>query len=144
VQTEPSQTLCKALCFRSIRCDCCLRLCFCLILILIFCFFCVNVFLFLQAALLDTYTDSNTRERRPYEADGLVESTGRLWIQRDYMWARHSHSYVITCPTCIVVVYMSLTDHNLSITHSHAYVITNPTCIVFVSLTDYSLSKTRV
>ena len=28
-----------------------------------------------QAGILDTYTDSNTRERRPYEADGLVEAT---------------------------------------------------------------------
>jgi hypothetical protein len=34
-----------------------------------------------QAAVLDTYTDSNTRERRPYEADGLVASTSRGWVQ---------------------------------------------------------------
>jgi alpha-L-rhamnosidase len=26
----------------------------------------------LEAASLDTYTDSNTRERRPYEADGII------------------------------------------------------------------------
>jgi len=48
-----------------------------------------------QAAVLDTYTDSNTRERRPYEADGLVEATAHLWLQRDVMWVRHSHAYVI-------------------------------------------------
>ena len=52
-----------------------------------------------QAGILDTYTDSNTRERRPYEADGLVEATAHLWLQRDVMWARHSHAYVIQYPT---------------------------------------------
>jgi hypothetical protein len=52
-----------------------------------------------QAAILDTYTDSNTRERRPYEADGLVAATAHLWLQRDVMWARHSHAYVIQYPT---------------------------------------------
>ena len=46
----------------------------------------------LEAGVLDTYTDSNTRERRPYEADGLVASTARGWLQRDMMWARHSHA----------------------------------------------------
>ena len=48
-----------------------------------------------QAGMLDTYTDSNTRERRPYEADGLVEATAHLWLQRDVMWARHSHAYLL-------------------------------------------------
>ena len=52
-----------------------------------------------QAAILDTYTDSNTRERRPYEADGLVAATAHLWLQRDVMWARHSHAYAIQYPT---------------------------------------------
>ncbi len=42
----------------------------------------------LEAASLDTYTDSNTRERRPYEADGIIAATARLLIQRDYMWPR--------------------------------------------------------
>ena len=46
----------------------------------------------LEAASLDTYTDSNTRERRPYEADGIIAATGRLMIQRDFMWPRHSHA----------------------------------------------------
>lgn len=52
-----------------------------------------------QAGLLDTFTDSNTRERRPYEADGLVASTAHMWLQRDPMWSRHSISYVIQYPT---------------------------------------------
>jgi hypothetical protein len=53
----------------------------------------------LEAASLDTYTDSNTRERRPYEADGMIAATARLLIQRDYLWGRHSHAWVINNPT---------------------------------------------
>eukprot|EP00035_Acanthoeca_spectabilis_P025007 m.456410 g.456410 ORF g.456410 m.456410 type:complete len:1036 (-) comp21050_c0_seq1:25-3132(-) len=53
----------------------------------------------LEAASLDTYTDSNTRERTPYEADGIIAASGRLLIQRDYMWPRHSHAFVINNPT---------------------------------------------
>jgi len=53
----------------------------------------------LEAASLDTYTDSNTRERRPYEADGIIAATARLLIQRDYLWPRHSHAWVINDPT---------------------------------------------
>ena len=53
----------------------------------------------LHAASLDTYTDSNTRERRPYEADGIIAATGRLLVQRDVLWARHSHAWVIHDPT---------------------------------------------
>lgn len=52
----------------------------------------------LHAVSLDTYTDSNTRERRVYEADGLIAETGRL-LQRDVLFARHSHSYVFQHPT---------------------------------------------
>ena len=52
-----------------------------------------------QAASLDTYTDSNTRERRPYEADGIIAATARLLVQRDVLWARHSHAWVIQSPT---------------------------------------------
>lgn len=54
----------------------------------------------LQAAVLDTYTDSNTRERRPYEADGLIAAGARLYLQKSaVMWARHSHTYVFTHAT---------------------------------------------
>merc|ERR1711871_1541745 len=53
----------------------------------------------LEAASLDTYPDSNTRERRPYEADGIIAATARLLIQRDYLWPRHSHAWVINDPT---------------------------------------------
>lgn len=54
----------------------------------------------LQAGVLDTFTDSNTRERRPYEADGLIAATGRYMVQRNsLMWARHSYSYILEKPT---------------------------------------------
>jgi hypothetical protein len=47
----------------------------------------------LEAGVLDTYADSNTRERRPYEADGLIAGSARLMVQRNaLMWSRHSHS----------------------------------------------------
>jgi len=54
----------------------------------------------LKAAVMDTYADSNTRERRPYEADGLIAASARMLLQRSaVMWARHSHSWIITFPT---------------------------------------------
>ena len=53
----------------------------------------------LEAASMDTYTDSNTRERRPYEADGIIAATARLLVQRDVLWPRHSHAWVINDPT---------------------------------------------
>ena len=53
----------------------------------------------LQAGVLETYTDSNTRERRPYEADGLIAATSRAWLQSDPLWARHSHAFVLQNPT---------------------------------------------
>jgi hypothetical protein len=56
----------------------------------------------LEAASLDTFTDSNTRERDPYEADGIIAATSRLLIQRDFFWSRHSSAFVILNPTCPV------------------------------------------
>lgn len=53
----------------------------------------------IEAGLLDTYTDSNTRERRPYEADGLITASSRLLLQGDVSWVRHSHAYVFYKPT---------------------------------------------
>lgn len=44
-------------------------------------------------------SDSNTRERKPYEADGLVAAHSHMWLQRDPMWVRHSVSYVTQYPT---------------------------------------------
>ena len=52
-----------------------------------------------RAGLLDTFTDSNTRERRPYEADGLVAASSHLLLQRDVLFSRHSSSYVFEYPT---------------------------------------------
>jgi len=53
----------------------------------------------LQAGSLDTYSDSNTRERQPYECDGGLAATARLLVQREYMYARHSHAWTIQHPT---------------------------------------------
>jgi hypothetical protein len=53
----------------------------------------------LEAGVLDTYSDSNTRERQPYEADGIVAASARYLLQRDFLWARHSHAWVINDPT---------------------------------------------
>ena len=44
-----------------------------------------------NAGSLDTYTDSNTRERKPYEADWIIAATARLLV----LWARHSNAYVV-------------------------------------------------
>jgi hypothetical protein len=51
------------------------------------------------SAALDTYTDSNTRERTPYEADGMIAATSRILVQRDFLYARHSHAFVLQNPT---------------------------------------------
>ena len=54
----------------------------------------------LLRGVLDTYTDSNARERRPYEADGLVTAGNRMLLQtNNVMWARHSHSWIFSYPT---------------------------------------------
>ena len=34
-----------------------------------------------------------------YEADGIIAATGRLLVQRDILWGRHSHAWVINDPT---------------------------------------------
>ena len=51
---------------------------------------------------LDTYTDSNTRERTPYEADGYITASSRYVFQREFAWATHSNAYMLqknTWPT---------------------------------------------
>jgi len=53
----------------------------------------------LQATTADTFTDSNTRERRPYEADGLITARGRFAWQREWAVQRHSLAYVLANPT---------------------------------------------
>eukprot|EP01046_Picozoa_sp_COSAG06_P023084 COSAG06_NODE_1818_length_8294_cov_40.638560_5_plen_735_part_00 len=51
----------------------------------------------LDAASLDSYTDSNTRERTVYEADGIIAATDRLLVQRDLLWGRHSRESALLC-----------------------------------------------
>jgi hypothetical protein len=53
----------------------------------------------LKVTSLDTTTDSNTRERRPYEADGFI--TGSAWqvLQREFQWNRHSTEFNLLNPT---------------------------------------------
>ena len=54
----------------------------------------------LDGGVIGTFTDSNTRERQPYEADGLVAVAARSLIQRNtILWARHSSSYVFSVPS---------------------------------------------
>ena len=53
----------------------------------------------LQATSLDTATDSNTRERLPYEADGYITGLSRLALQAEFAWPRHSWVHNIQNPT---------------------------------------------
>ena len=53
----------------------------------------------LKSTSLDTYTDSNTRERLPYELDGFIAARSRFLLQREFTWARHSFLYNIAYPT---------------------------------------------
>ena len=53
----------------------------------------------LRVTSLDTATDSNTRERLPYEADGFITGQSRLALQREYHWTRHSWRHNIWNPT---------------------------------------------
>ena len=48
---------------------------------------------------LDTTTDSNTREKLPYEADGFITGGTRHAMQRDSTWQRHSSKHNIRNPT---------------------------------------------
>ena len=52
-----------------------------------------------QAGVLDHFTDSNTRERTGYEADTLIASIARGYLQRDYTLQRHSFASVLLHPT---------------------------------------------
>ena len=53
----------------------------------------------IQVTSLDTTTDSNTRERLPYEADGFITGASRLALQREYQWIQHSWRHNIVNPT---------------------------------------------
>lgn len=48
---------------------------------------------------LDSATDSNTREKLPYEADGFITGGTRHSTQRDSLWQRHSTLHNIRNPT---------------------------------------------
>lgn len=61
----------------------------------------------MRASALDTYTDSNTRERLPYEADGLIQGLGHYHLTPYHAWQRHSlHSNFVdpTWPTEWVII----------------------------------------
>jgi hypothetical protein len=53
----------------------------------------------LRFTSLDTATDSNTRERLPYEADGYITGQSRLALQAEFAWPRHSWRHNILNPT---------------------------------------------
>jgi len=53
----------------------------------------------LKVTSLDTTTDSNTRERLPYEADGFITGSSRYVFQREFAWQRHSTINNLLNPT---------------------------------------------
>ena len=54
----------------------------------------------IKVTSLDTTTDSNTRERLPYEADGLITGASRAALQRNAMsWNHHSFKNNFENPT---------------------------------------------
>jgi len=53
----------------------------------------------LRTTSLDTATDSNTRERLPYEADSYITGLSRLALQAEYEWPRHSWRHNLNWPT---------------------------------------------
>ena len=53
----------------------------------------------IRVTSLDTATDSNTRERRPYEADALVTAQSFYALSTDLVWPRHTARYLLTNPT---------------------------------------------
>ena len=53
----------------------------------------------LRSTSLDTFTDSNTRERLPYEADGFITARSRWVLQKEYEWPKHSIEHVPQNPT---------------------------------------------
>ena len=53
----------------------------------------------LRLTSLDTFTDSNTRERLPYEADGFITARSRWVLQNEYEWPKHSIEHVLQNPT---------------------------------------------
>jgi alpha-L-rhamnosidase len=57
---------------------------------------CLNT---VKVTSLDTTTDSNTREKLPYEADGFITGGTRHSVQRDSTWQRHSSLHNIRNPT---------------------------------------------
>ena len=45
------------------------------------------------------FTDSNTRERLPYEADGFITARSRWALQAELAWPSHSIQHVLVNPT---------------------------------------------
>ena len=48
---------------------------------------------------LDTATDSNTRERTPYEADTYIATWSRFYLSSEQAWPRHSFRFNFRNPT---------------------------------------------
>jgi len=48
---------------------------------------------------LDTFTDSNVRERTPYEADGYIASKTWMALRAERNWTTHSTQFVLNNPT---------------------------------------------
>jgi hypothetical protein len=48
---------------------------------------------------LDTFTDSNVRERTPYEADGYITARSYWALTSERAWVRHGTQYLLHHPT---------------------------------------------
>lgn len=65
----------------------------------------------LRVTSLDTFTDSNTRERLPYEADQFITAHSRSVFQRGHLLARHSARHNILNPTLVVLLFCHSTQN---------------------------------
>ena len=107
---------------------------------------------------LDTFTDSNVRERLPYEADGFVASTSYWALTAERAWSRHSTRYILNNPTwptewkqyAVMLVhghYMQTGDASLADDTSHTFgQLLNQTMLPFIDpasdLVNFTASRT--
>jgi len=64
---------------------------------------------------LDTFTDSNVRERCPYEADGFVMSRSYWALRSEREFVRHSTRFIINNPTWPT----EWKQYSILLTHAH-------------------------
>ena len=74
---------------------------------------------------LDTFTDSNVRERCPYEADGFIMSRSFMALQSERSWVAHSTRFILNNPTWPT----EWKQYSVLLVHEH-YMQTNDLSIV--------------